>query len=215
MLIRAGAGVATCSVLLLVAAASSPAPVPGAASTAPSLPRVTLISDSVAAAISFDTGAKAILGEGIDLFLEPGPARRLGGTNPSDAIAPPTAVHLIASLGERLGPTVIMCLGYNDVSSQYAEHMEAALDALRRAGVRRVLWVTLRLSDAHRGYLTMNSAIEAAAASHPEVTVVDWNGYASGHPEWFQPDGVHLRGEGPRAMARLFRASLSELGIPL
>lgn len=207
MLIRACSAVAACSLLLLADAASSHTAAP--VKQAP--PRVTLIADSVAAAISLDTGAKAILGRGIDLFLEPGPARRLGGTNPPDAIAPPTAVALIDSLGRRLGPTVIVCVGYNDVSSRYAENMEAALDALRGANVRRVLWVTLPLNDAHRGYLTINDAIEAAATAHPEVTVVDWNRYASGHPEWFQSDGVHLSGDGPRALARLMRASLAKL----
>jgi hypothetical protein len=60
----------------------------------------------------------------------------------------------------------------------------------------------------------MNDAIAAAATHHPELTIVDWNAYASGHPEWFQPDQVHLVGDGPRALARLFHSSLVKLGIP-
>ena len=179
------------------------------------LPRVTLISDSVAAAISYDTGAKAILAEGVDLFLEPGQARRLGGDNPPDGISPPTALQLIETLGHRLGPTVIICVGYNDFSEPYAQNMKAALEAMRRVGVRHVLWTTLHVSPAHSGYLTMNNAIQAIAAQHPEVAVVDWNAYANMHPEWFQqPDDVHLAGDGPRAMARLFHTSLVKLGIP-
>ena len=203
---RAGAGVLAGLVLLLATASASAAPKP---------PRVTLISDSVAASIAFDTRAKATLAEGVDLFLEPGQARLLGGDNPAGAIAPPTALQLITMLGRRLGPTVIVSVGYNDVSAQYPANMESALDALRRAGVKRVLWATLHASSAHAGYATMNDAIVAAAAHHPELTVVDWNAYTSGHPEWFQSDQAHLTGEGPRALARLFHESLVKLGIPI
>ena len=204
------------AVLLLLGAALLllPPTAPSPASSPRPLPRVTLISDSVAGAISLDLGAKLILAQGIDLFLEPGEARRLGGDTPVGGIAPPTVLQLIATLGRRLGPTVIIDVGYNDISSQYAQNMEAALAALRGSGVKRVLWTTLRLSPKHLGNATMNAAITAAAARHPEVTVVDWNAYAQDHPEWVQADDVHLLGDGPRALARLFHATLVGLGIP-
>jgi hypothetical protein len=202
------------STLLLFAIPDAPNAAPlTVAATSGLGPRVTLISDSVAGAIALDTGAKAILAQGIDLFLEPGEARRLGGVNPPGGIAPPTALQLIAMLGHRLGSTVIMCIGHNDYSDQYAQNMEAALAALRDAGVKHVLWVNLHLTPAHQGYAVMDAAITAVAAQHPEVTVVDWNADATGHPEWFQPDGVHLTGDGPRAMARAFHASLVRLGV--
>jgi lysophospholipase L1-like esterase len=201
-------------VLLLASGAASSAAAPPKVTAVRQLPRVTLISDSVAASIPFDTGAKTILAAGIDLFLEPGPARLLGGENPVGAIAPPTAVQLIPMLGHRLGATVIMDVGYNDVSAQYAANLEAALAELNSAGVKHVLWVTLHFSPAHLGYQVMNDAIAAAATHHPELTIVDWNTYASDHPEWFQSDQVHLTGDGPRALARLFHASLVKLGIP-
>jgi len=201
--------------VLALEAASSPSAAPMTGAVSAPQPRVTLISDSVAGAISFDTGAKAILAEGVDLFLEPGEARRLGGDNPPGGISPPTALQLIETLGRRLGQTVIISVGYNDVSAQYAQNMEAALEALRQAGVKHVLWTTLHASSAHSGNLTMNNAIQAIAAQHPEVSVVDWNAYAGAHPEWFQqPDDVHLAGDGPRALAGLFHASLVKLGIP-
>jgi lysophospholipase L1-like esterase len=117
-------------------------------------------------------------------------------------------------LGHRLGATVIMSVGYNDFSDQYAANMEAALAELSSAGVKHVLWATLHFSPAHLGYQTMNDAIAAAATHHPELAIVDWNAYASGHPEWFQSDQVHLTSDGPRALARLFHSSLVKLGIP-
>ena len=198
--------------LLLLAIPVASSTVPRAAVVAPpSLPRVTLISDSVAGSISFDIGAEAILAQGIDLFLEPGEARRLGGETPAGGIAPPTALQLIAMLGRRLGPTVIMSIGYNDLPYLYAQNMDAALVELRAAGVTHVIWLTLHVTPDHTSYLAINQAIEAAAAQHPEMTVVDWNAYAGDHPEWFQGDGVHLSGDGPRALASLLHSTLVNL----
>lgn len=200
-------------VFLLLAAPASP---PAAPSASAPLPRVTLVCDSVAAAIAFDTGAKAILGVGVDLYLEPVQGGRLAGEMAaSDGVQPPTVIQLVGMLGQRLGTTVIIAVGYNDLSDQYASNMEETLDALQRAGVEHVVWATLHYSEAHHGYLTMNNAIEAAATRHPALTVVDWNAHAGGHPDWFQTDEVHLVGDGPRAMARLFHASLVKLGIPV
>src|SRR3954453_10301321 len=73
------------------------------------LPRVTLISDSVASSISFDTGAKAILAKGVNLFLYPGEGRTLSGPADPGAYSP-TGLQLISSLGEKLGPAVIMSI---------------------------------------------------------------------------------------------------------
>jgi hypothetical protein len=187
-----------------------------ASSGAPALklPRVTLIADSVGTSLWFDTGAKAILGRGVDLFLEPGEGRRLGGAAvPGDA-SPLTALQLIPTLGRRLGPTVVMAVGYNDLGSQYAANMEIALAELRAAGVKHIVWLTLHVSPQHLGNVAINEAIAAEAVNHPELTVLDWNSYANSHPEWFQGDGVHLVGDGPRALARFIEAGLVKLAIP-
>lgn len=201
---------AALAVAITVLAASS-AEASGGSTASP--PRVTLISDSVGAAIAFDPGAIATLSEGVDLFLEPGQGRVLGGTNQPGEIAPPTALELIATLGHKLGRTVIVEIGSNDVSSDYAANVQRALDELRQAGVSRVLWATLHESPEHAGNAAMNAAIAAAAVSHPELTVVDWNAYAHGHPEWFAPDDVHLTGDGPRALARLLHQALVTDGV--
>jgi len=203
------AAAAAAAVIVLLVALSPSATAGGP----PALPKVTLISDSVPASIAFDTGAKAILAQGIDLCLEPGEGRQLGGAGPAGGIAPPTALELIPALGTQLGPTVIMAIGYNDISAQYAQYMQTALAELHAAGVQHILWTTLHVSPDHTGYETTNAAIEAAAAHDPSVTVLDWNAYASPHPEWFQGDGVHLAGDGPRALATFFHQGLVRLGI--
>ena len=76
----------------------------------------------------------------------------------------------------------------------------------------RVLWLTLRAD--RDSYRSMNDDIRAAAARHPELTVVDWNLYSQGHPDWFQSDGLHLNGAGAQGMATLLHQALSDLGIP-
>ena len=59
----------------------------------------------------------------------------------------------------------------------------------------------------------MNDEIVAAAAKHPEVTVIDWNVYSRSHPEWFQADGLHLLAGGSQAMAGLIHEKLVTAGI--
>ena len=111
-------------------------------------------------------------------------------------------------LGRNLGPAVVVAVGYNDITTDYAANMEVALAAMRAAGVRYVLWVTLHVSPNHTSYQIVNNAIRAAATKHTEITVVDWSAYSEPHPDWFQQDGVHLVGVGPRALSPLIRASL-------
>jgi len=37
------------------------------------------------------------------------------------------------------------------------------------------------------------------------IKVLDWVAYSSGHPDWFQPDGLHLTFNGAHAFTRLLR----------
>jgi hypothetical protein len=173
---------------------------------------VTLIGDSVADALPGDASALKILAEGIDLDLEVAPCRRVGNEScPYQGVRPPNVIQLVQSMGSKLGPNVIVVVGYNDFEDQYAQNIEDALAAMKQAGVQRVLWATLRAAS--HPYLSMNDDILAAAARHPELTVVDWNLYSRSHPEWFQADGIHLLGPGSEAMATLLHATLVSLGI--
>lgn len=202
------------AVVSLIALAVSSAGSSGEAASVIPHSRVTLITDSVAGAIALDTGATAALAQGIDLFLEPGQARILGGEYPPGAIAPPSVADLIGMLGDSLGPVVVVAVGYNDIATDYAANVEAALAAMRASAVRSVLWLTLHVSPNHTSYQIINNAIRVAATQHVELTVVDWNTYSATHPDWFQPDGVHLQGVGPRALAGLIHAALVRVGIP-
>jgi hypothetical protein len=202
-----------CALALSVGAFLAPtAPARTVAAAPP--PRVTLIGDSIAAAIAYVQDARTVLGQGVDLRLEVTPCRRVAQEScPYNGVRPPTVIDLVHSLGDALGQTVIVAVGYNDFEAAYAGNIEDALDALHAAHVTRVIWPTLR-AERH-SYVDMNDDIRAAAAKHPEVTVADWNVYSRSHPDWFQPDGLHLGADGATAMATLLHDTLAGLGIPV
>ncbi|MCW2965609.1 MAG: hypothetical protein JWO17_2861 [Actinomycetia bacterium] len=178
------------------------------------LQHVTLIGDSVADAIPGDASAVAVLRQGVDLDLEVTACRRVDQEScPNGGVRPPNVVQLAKSMGSKLGPNVVVAVGYNDFEDQYAQNIENALAAFKAAGVKHVWWVTLRA--AHHGYINMNDDIEAAAKNHPEMSVIDWNVYSRSHPDWFQADGLHLLGPGSEAMAGLIHKTLLDDGIAL
>ena len=170
----------------------------------PKPPRTTFVGDSVADEIDYIASAKALL-PGVRFELAA--CRRL--VQPSCTVAgnaPPSTLRLVDTMGDSLGPTVIVSVGYNDPALEYARDVDATIAALERAHVRRILWLTLRAT--RHPYLIMNDAIRAAAAAHPDVQLVDWNRYSRSHPSWFRSDGLHLTPAGAIAMARLVHKSL-------
>lgn len=176
------------------------------------LQHVTLIGDSVADALASDDDAVAVLRQGADLDLEVAPCRRVDQQSCTvDGVQPPNVVQLVNSMGAKLGPNVVVAVGYNDYENQYAQNIENALEALLAAGVKHVWWLTLRA--AHHGYVNMNDDIVAAAQRHPQMSVIDWNVYSRSHPDWFQEDGLHLLGAGSEAMATLIHQSLLNAGV--
>src|SRR3954451_25333869 len=175
---------------------------------------VTLIGDSVADAIPGDDRAVTILRQGIDLDLEVAPCRRVDQEScPNGNVRPPNVVELAKAMGPKLGPNVVVSVGYNDFEDQYAQNIENALAAFKDAGVKHVWWLTLRA--AHHPYINMNDDIENAAQHHPELSVIDWNVYSRSHPDWFQADGLHLLEPGAEAMAQLIHKTLLDNGIAL
>lgn len=175
---------------------------------------VTLIGDSVADAIGNTNSSVGIIEQGVSIDLEVAPCRRVEGIGcPVNGVRPPSVVQLAKSMGSKLGANVVVSVGYNDFEDQYAQNIEDALNAFKAAGVKHVWWLTLRA--AHHPYLNMNADIVAAAKVHPELTVIDWNVYSRSHPDWFQPDGLHLLQPGADAMATLIHNILLADGVAL
>lgn len=176
-------------------------------------PRVTVIGDSVMTAVQSNAEPMAILGNGIDARMEVGVCRRLVGEScPYEGGRVPTLVDRVRQLGAggELTPIVVVEMGYNDPADTFASAVEQSLSALHDAGATHVLWLTLR--EAQGQYPGMNQVLRDAAAQHPELTVVDWNLYSSGHADYFQNDGEHLMYPGAVALAHLMHDAI--LGLP-
>jgi len=174
--------------------------------------RVTFIGDSVPAEISYVASAQALLRRGVHIDLQLAACRRL--VEPSCTVAgvtPPTALDVIESMGHRLGPVVVIGVGYNDWQLIYPHDTQLVLEALRGAGVQHVLWLTLR--EARHSYIPMDADIRQLARANPDVTIVDWNRYSRSHPSWFGADGLHLSVAGATAMATLVHKTLVSLRI--
>ena len=176
------------------------------------LPHVTMFGDSIADAIVGYDQARAILADGVDVDFEVAPCRRLVQDScPFDGVRPPTVLQVVKTLGSKIGPTVIVALGYNEYEDQFARNVDVTLDAFENAGVKQVLWLTLRA--ARHPYVNMNDSLVAAAAAHRSLIVVDWNLYSRSHADWFQADGIHLLYDGSKGMATLLHTTLEQLGI--
>ncbi len=176
-----------------------------------------MLGDSVQASFGFAPQAVRHLGRGFRLRVVADVCRRLaypgclGGT-------PPSALDVARSLGSGLGEAVIINVGYNDEARVY--DVPAMLSALKQAGVRAVVWVTLREQRSYFG--PINDRIRAAARNGgPDgmvVRVADWNAYSAGRP-WFAADGLHLSATGALGLATLLReqllAAMAEAGVSL
>ena len=98
---------------------------------------------------------------------------------------------------------VVIALGA-DASISSGE-MEAAF---RLIGPRRVLGLVTPI-ELGGGTSSDADVVRAAVKRHPKRSVLlDWVAFSKGHPEWFQPDNLHLTFDGADAFARLFRQAL-------
>jgi hypothetical protein len=205
----------TAAAVALLAALALPAlfqAAPGAASTTP---RVSVISDSILTSVTWGDGsAQAVLSDGLDLKIDAGVCRRLNGESCEfNGSHVPTTLAVINSWITQLGSIVVIVDGYNDLPDRFAGDVELTLNTLRDHGVQHVLWVNLH--DVHPEYAAKNAVLVAAAKHHPELHVLDWNGYAAAHPEWFQTDFIHLRPAGGVAIATwIHRAIVDTLSPP-
>jgi hypothetical protein len=155
--------------------------------------KVTVIGDSVADWMEHSPSALESLSNGFEVDLQTRGCRRLVAPScvivGSDGPAP-TTLEVVKHLGHQLGNTVVVDVGYNDTPSHYNHALDTVMRALQHAGVKTVIWLTLR--DPHHDYRLSNTDIEIEHKEWPQLVVADWNTYSAGHPAWFQPDGIHL-----------------------
>lgn len=169
-------------------------------------PRVTFIGDSVAASLTYVDSARRLLGKGLDLRLDLKVCRRLVAPSCTyQGVMPATALQVVRASGAGLGDVVVLMIGYNDSASSYRSGLDQVARALRKAGVDRIVWVTL--GETRENYTLINGVIRRAPSRFPEIAIADWASASRGKP-WFGGDGLHLDAEGATALARLIRAKV-------
>ncbi len=166
--------------------------------------RVTVIGDSIAASFDYVPAARRYLGKGLDLRSDAVVCRRLVATScPFQGSTPSTALEAVGSKRRALGPVVVVNVGYNDWPAVY--DVDRVMRALEAAGVRSVIWVTLREATSYAHvYARSNARIRTAARRWKGLAVADWNTYSRGKA-WFREDGLHLTTSGALGLARLLR----------
>ena len=178
----------------------------GAARGASAQPmRVTVIGDSVTESLDYVPSARRYLARGFDLHADAVVCRRLVAASCSfQGTTPRTALQVVGAQGRALGPVVVINVGYNDWAAVY--DVDRVMKALSAAGVRHVVWVTLREAGANASvYARSNARIRGAGKRwRGDLVVADWNVNSRGKA-WFQQDGLHLSAAGALGLARLLR----------
>ena len=167
--------------------------------------RVTVIGDSVTASFNYVAAARRYLGKGLDLHSDAVVCRRLVATScPFQGFTPSTALDVVTVEGHRLGPVVVINVGYNDWVAVY--DVDRVMHALKAAGVHTVVWVTLKEVGSYASiYAQTNARIRSADRRwRNSMVVADWNAYSRGKP-WFGEDGLHLSVTGAMRLARFLR----------
>jgi hypothetical protein len=176
------------------------------------LQHVTIFSDSVGASLNWDSTAKRIVEHGDHVLLELHPCGRLVQPGCLTTDPPPSVLTTVRTLGRKVGPNVVVFVGYNDDPATYRNGIPVVMKAMRNHGVKHVLWLTLRATS--KQYVDTNEAIYAARQRwRPLLTVLDWNHYSASHPSWFATDGIHLSGAGAIGFATYLHRSLKRLGL--
>ena len=106
-----------------------------------------------------------------------------------------------------LGNTVVISLGTNGpLDGQYEGQTKGLLDYL--GPDRHIFWVTVHCPAT--GWQDSNNAyLRKIAAEYPNVTLVDWQGEVTKHPEWLGGDDIHPNNEGTVAYAGLIHDTIA------
>jgi hypothetical protein len=161
-----------------------------------------MITDSVGGVLFWVKDAAADLGDGLDFRLEARSCRKLvdPGCFAVDG-NPPSALETIRTLGQELGTTIVVDVGYNDLAQSYGENLDTVMQAALDAGAEHVVWVTLE--ELQGTWSESNLQIKAAQKRWPQLTVADWASFSADKP-WF-PDGPHMGYEGAQNFAHFLR----------
>jgi putative Ig domain-containing protein len=196
--------------VVLLVAASAAATARGAASDPP---RLTILGDSVLTAVEWNEAPLATLQHGFDAYMDIAVCRRIAAPScPYEGGRVPTLMDVINAMGVRLGPTVLVEVGYNDELSTFSQDVDGAVQAMLHAGVQHILWANFPATNDH--WVDMDRALELVASHYGQMTIIDWNGFSRGQASWFQNDNIHLLYPGALAMAGFFNKAVTQLLTP-
>jgi hypothetical protein len=166
--------------------------------------RVTVITDSVGAALLWDPGPLRDFSVGLDVRGYAFGCRKLvtPGCPYAPGVNPPSTLEVIQQLGTELGPIVVIDVGYNDTADTYSAGLDEVMRALLAVGVQRVVWVTLE--EGESVWVSIDGQIRAAPARWPQLVVADWGPTVTGKP-WLFNDVVHLNHDGGVDLGRFLR----------
>lgn len=175
--------------------APTPTPAPPPTPTATPAPRLPIdVGPAFAVGDSTMIDIQAYLGADIAGITVDGRVSRQFGVG----------VAIVAGLhaAGRLPPIVVVDLGTNGTVTN------ALFDAMMSAaqGARRVVFCTVHVPRTWES--GDNAVIRAGVARYPNAALADWFSLSEGHPEWFAPDGYHIKAAGSKALAALIAAVL-------
>jgi hypothetical protein len=111
------------------------------------LTRVTVITDSVGAALLWDPGPLHDFSAGLDVRGYAFGCRKLvvAGCPYAAGVNPPSALDVIQQIGTDLGPIVVIDVGYNDTADTYSAGLDEVMRALLANALRPIVLSQLQL----------------------------------------------------------------------
>ena len=127
----------------------------------------------------------------------------------------PDGITIINTLPAEKTPAIaVIELGYNDAPNTYGTEADQVVAALTAKGVQRIIFINMSTRRTTAGFEVSNTALANIAATHANVTVLDWNTYTSETPKWrwfVKNDNVHLTSTGKTEFALYLRAQFDAL----
>ena len=133
----------------------------------------------------------------------------------ASCVGTPDGITIINSLPADKTPAIaVIELGYNDAPSTFGTEADQVVAALTAKGVQRIIFINMSTRRTTAGFEVSNAALANIAATHSNVTLLDWNTYTSDTPKWrwfVKNDNIHLTATGKTEFALYIRAQLDAL----
>jgi hypothetical protein len=162
--------------------------------------------------------SRDIIGNSYKLTFDAESCRRIvvGSCRGRFGYTPASVLPLMrTTLKGKLGEALVVMAGYDDPS--LTDAIDQVMAEAAAQGVVRVLWLNYRTNTsyilpgglpARTLYDSHNAELTSGAQRHPDLKVLDWNGFTAAQPTWFAGDGIHLTPDGTVGLANFIKSSL-------